>query len=274
MFKQIVVHIEDDDGAHHHVGVAIDLASQFNAHLTGLNTITDIVIPTYAEVQIGADIIDASMKAARKKAQATNTTLQKLADKKGIDSRWLIEEGDVVQQVTRHSRYADLLVLAQADQSEIFNQRLGIIDQLTLVAGSPVLVVPYIGVKSPITHRLMIAWNGSRETAHAVKSALPFLQNASEVHVVSVRPKSRPANTVDAEIFRSYMLYHQIEFAHHDCVRTDLSAADTLINWANDHGIDMLVMGAYGHSRMRELVLGGVSEYMLRHSPISLMVAH
>jgi nucleotide-binding universal stress UspA family protein len=181
-----------------------------------------------------------------------------------------------MQEAIVHARYADLAIVGQLDpDNEAPGSPLSPADVL-LDSGRPALVVPYVGRFADVGQRVLIGWNASREAARAVNDALPLLARAAQVTVLAVNPRvgtmhhgATPGADIAAHLAR-HGITVTVEIAH----VTELDASDTLLNRAADLGADLIVTGAYGRSRMRELVLGGVTRDLLRRMTVPVFMSH
>ena len=149
---------------------------------------------------------------------------------------------------------------------------------MVLASGRPVLVVPYVGTYPRVGDRVMIAWDASREAARAVADALPLLQAAQQVITLSANPDSggrsdRHGDLPGADIAR-HLARHGVRVEAQRLSAKEISIADMLLNRIADEGIDLLVMGAYGHARVREIWLGGVTRRLMQHMTVPVFISH
>jgi nucleotide-binding universal stress UspA family protein len=168
-----------------------------------------------------------------------------------------------------------LVVLAQKDPAWPNSGHLDIDDALIMGAGRPALVLPNDGLSTASARRVLIAWSDTREASRAVFDALPLLQLAEDVKVVSIGGDKPDPGLEDSDLdICNTLLRHKVK-----CKSTELIAAHTdigrsLTQQAIAHKADLLVMGCYGHSRLSEFVLGGASRYQLRHMMIPVFMSH
>lgn len=170
---------------------------------------------------------------------------------------------------------SDLVVLGQRDplDSSAFDVPSDFVESVVVDGGRPTLIVPYAGEAPAQLHSVLVAWNGTRESAHALTAALPFLARASRVHLVC-----SAANIVDTRRsftqVRHYLATHRVQAVQEHPTIGGGDAGSDLLSLATDVGADLLVMGCYGHSRARELVLGGASREVLRSMTLPVLMAH
>jgi nucleotide-binding universal stress UspA family protein len=137
-------------------------------------------------------------------------------------------------------------------------------------------VVPYIGAATPPGKRVIVAWNGGREAARAVNDALPLLVAADQVDVVCVNPGRGEEDDADlpgADLCL-HLARHGVKAEAQELVASDIEAGDLLLSRAADSGADLIVMGAYGHARWREVVLGGVTRQLLNQMTVPVFMSH
>ena len=182
-------------------------------------------------------------------------------------------EGDAAAVVGLNARYADLTVVGQANPDDPQNYpNPGLPAEVALDAGRPVLVVPYVGAAHEVGRNVLVAWNGSREASRAVHDALPLLQAAEQVSVLGINPvdtRHIAGFDISAQLAR-----HGVEIEASKTVSSDVSVGDVLLSRAADLDADLIVMGAYGHSRLRELVLGGATRLILATMTMPVFMAH
>ena len=169
---------------------------------------------------------------------------------------------------------ADLVVLGQRDplDAAAFDVPADFVESVIVDSGKPALIVPYAGEASGETKSVLVAWNGTRESAHALSAALPFLVRATQVHLVCSAESGGYTHRSLTQV-RQYLGTHRVgAVKDHPAIGSD--AGSDLLSLAADVGADLLVMGCYGHSRARELVLGGASRAVLQHMTLPVLMAH
>lgn len=271
--KDILVHVENNKASNARVEAAVALASRHNAHLTGLYVIPQYFIPSYAEIHIPAAVLEQQEAEARKEAGHAETAFRALAENAGCPVEWHCARGYADQQLIARSRFTDLVVIGQAEEGGLLSPESELEDQLLLGTARPVLIIPYIGVQSPIGKRIMVAWKNTREAVRAVHDALPLLQTADKVEVVMVNPSEEDGDTPTADICL-HLARHGVKAEAAQVVARDIEVGDALLSRASDESIDLLVLGAYGHKRWRETVFGGVTRHLLQHMTVPVLMSH
>ena len=150
------------------------------------------------------------------------------------------------------------------------------VEDLVLSAGRPVLMIPYIGASSPIGRIVTVAWDAGQAAARAVADAMPLLETADKVHVLAVNPVAgidahgaEPGADIALNLAR-----HDVKAEVHTTTAPDIKEGEAILSWLSDSGSDLLVMGAYGHARLRELVMGGVTRCILQSMTTPVLMSH
>ena len=187
-----------------------------------------------------------------------------------------IVDMDPATAVIQHGRAADLIVASQSDPEWEMSGFFDAPERLALESGRPVLVVPYAGGSGEIGKRVMAAWSGKREGARAVFDALPLLKAADAITLLCVVGKGADGESGElpgAEIAAS-LARHGVKVTVRKTIADEIGVAHEILARLADEGSDLLVMGAYGHSRLREMVFGGVTRHILRHMTVPTLMSH
>ncbi len=194
---------------------------------------------------------------------------------KAFCTKYVETEGDTTEIAARRSRLADLVIFVGGEAQA----QMGIPAALSAVlmnSARPVLIIPRTEYVGDIGHKVSIAWDGSSESANAVIAALPFLHAASTVKILNVQPsiEEEGVRTDVTHALGEYLGLRSIAYQETIVDPRGKSIGSTILEQATQDGTDLLVMGAYGHSRVRELILGGVTQHLLEHTTIPLLMAH
>src|SRR4051812_45130222 len=278
-----------------HLTLALALAQQHNAYLTGLSAL-DLLMPArpvvrsrgYPEadtppgsqlLNLGApppvDYPDADTQAAEK-AERLETAFRERLRFSGVQGDWRAG-GKVSETVVRQVRYADLIILGQADPNHpppAPGRHL--VEDILLTSGRPTLVIPYVGSFETIGTRVLVAWNNSREAARAVHDALPLLAKAASVTIIAVSPGRREpaADEAGTADLIDHLARHGISAKAEKTVAAGKSIPDVLLSYTADLNADLLVAGGYGHSPLRERVVGGTTHVLLQHLTVPVLMSH
>ena len=206
---------------------------------------------------------------ARFRAAATGTGLAAI--------EWRAPAGDPTQAIVAHTRGVDLAVIGQPEPGDV-DAPFGIdlANAVVLASGRPVLAIPYIGIQGAIGETVLIALDRSRESARAVADALPLLARARRVVVLAVTAAAEETlgDTQARAEAVAHLRGHGIEAEVHHLDVPDIGIGELLLSQAADFGADLIVMGAYGHARFQELVLGGVTRTMLEAMTVPVLMSH
>lgn len=269
--KSVVLHIAADDEVDGRFQVALDLCRAFGAHLSCL-----YVTPysAYATLDpFGGGIgMGAILEDLHKSEADLRARLESRLSHEDVPWDWSSVNGDPVSCLVAASALADLVILSQSSGSD---KRLGrplpIVDDVAVHAGCAVLVVPKGVNQMLIGGDAVIGWNASPEAAHAIKAAVPFLKTASSVHIASVGETDAAFPQTAAN---AYLSRHGIASDIHQLPGTRGDAGDVLHEFAVGKQANCLIMGAYGRSRLRETLLGGVTRNLLSNAAVPLLLAH
>lgn len=274
--KRLLIHLDHSQGCDNRLQTAIDLSRKLDARLTGVFVVPDYIVPSYIEAQISVDILTDVTEKAVARAREHLVDCTKLTAKAGVEMDARVVEGQLVSILREHSKYSDLLILGQDNPDDPDNTSYGLADTLLFEGACPCLVVPHSGKVPTPGERVLVAWNASRESARALREAVPLLQRAKEVVVLS----SEPGNADEgdghphADELMRYLDAHGISAVTGGMGSVEMSATDVITAQAADMNADLIVMGGYGHARLREFILGGVTHDMLKQAPVSLFLAH
>lgn len=269
----ILIHVGSDDRSAARIDTAIGLANDHGASLTGLFVVPRIDIPSAAKAYVGADILAERERVAKDVADQAGAAFQARMERENLACEWRCEQGDVYQIVALHARYADIAVIGQTppEPSEGW-LTLQLPEQVVLSSGRPAIIVPYAGSYPVVGRRVLVAWNGGREATRAVHDALPILEKADSVHVLSINPGDQ-RHIPGADITK-HLAHHGIHAEATETNSADIDVGDALLSRAADFAADLIVMGAYGHSRAREWVMGGVTRDLLKHMTAPVLMSH
>lgn len=280
-YKTIAVHVNNSRHLLDRIEVATQLAINDAAHLIGVTSTAAVPASMYLASLTGegASMMSAYSNSLKEYAVTALATFEAAAGQAGVSTyEKRLYEDEAGEALSLQSRYSDLLVVGQPDPDEkLPGERTDTLEYVLLNAGCPVLAVPYRNEAKTLAQSAVIAWSGSAEGARAVAAALPLLRKAKKVQVISFVP----SRATDADIaatgtadIAAHLSRHgiAIEILHQrsdDDFQTGLS----LLSHIEESGADLLVMGAYGHSRLRQLLLGGVTSNILRYMKVPVLMS-
>ncbi|MDX1709752.1 MAG: universal stress protein [Rhodovibrionaceae bacterium] len=276
--KNLVVHVDFAKASRHRVEAAIELARIHEAHLTGVAVAAAPSVPAFVEGQVPVNVLQEARHHLQERVAEIAEGFRKKAEAAGISYEVRQEIGmehEVSNIVARHGRYSDMVVLGQVDPDDPAAGRMSMPEEVVMACGRPVLIIPFIGAKTLGT-RVVVAWNAGREAARAVNDALPLLQRAQNVVVMSVNPRCGPrahGEEPGADI-ATHLARHKVKVDVQHYAANNINVSDMLLSRVADDGDDLIVMGAYGHARMREMILGGVTREILRSMTAPVLMSH
>jgi len=274
-YKTILVHVDGGKRCPARVQTAVELAVRFEAHLVGLYAMTRGYGPASRMVVTGPEIVEQQRRLAAEQARQAQATFDGAVRMGGLArAEWRASSDDAIAAVALNARYADLVVLGQPEPEGDSGVDPVLPRRAVLAAGRPVLVVPYIGPASTLGKRVLLAWNATREATRAATDALPFLQSADEVTVVVVRPAGASHGEVPGADVATYLARHGVRVKVDTIEAQEVDAGSLLLSHAADLSSDLIVMGAYGHSRFSELVLGGATRTMFESMTVPVVMSH
>jgi len=274
-FKDILVHIDNSDSSTARLKFATRLAAAFKANLIGFDTLYALDVPPYLEAQFGSNVVSRVMGESRQRAALREQAFLDVVRKADVNGEWRLVEGDPLDLLVQHGRYTDLLVIGQGNPDDPRDKGKNLADKLVLESGRPQLVIPYVGVYQPLIDHILLAWNGRREAVRAVHDAMPLLKKAKKVTVIAMNPvPGKTHGPIPGADISLHLSRHGVNAEAGHMIRNELSFADALLSRAADDGAGMLVMGAYGHSRLRETVMGGATREILKHMTVPVFMSH
>lgn len=275
--KDILVHIDRGKRCKERLDAAINLAAGHNAHLIGLYVLTYPHIPGYIRAEINENVLRSQIETARAAAKDAEAMFNDHVSRAGINAEWRCVEGDLLPTLSLHTRYSDVVIVGQRDPEwEDAGDDPSMPDQLVLQSGRPILIIPHVGEYPVIGKRVMVAWDASRLATRAVNDALPFLVGAQKVMVMAVNPEGGESGhgEIPSADICLHLARHGVNAEAQHIFARDMSVGDMMLSRAADEGIDLIVTGAYGHARWRELVLGGVTRHLLNHMTVPVLMSH
>lgn len=276
-YRDILVQIDETPAARLRARAAAELAVRFRAQLIGVFLTSEYILQYGAGQSLAfmppADIdriIEGHSKAVAERAGSARLVFEEAAAEVGASSAWLTCEGDYDDYLFRCARRVDLTVMGRTAQACLGSNRVSAA-QVAMASGGPVLVTPEDDYAPPVGRRVLVAWNGSREAARAVRDAWPMIGGAQEFHVLVVSPRGEggPDGLLQRHLERHGRRANLIVDP-----AEDESAAEVIDRHIAELDIDLVVMGLYGRPRLQELILGGVSRHMLDRLPVPILVSH
>jgi nucleotide-binding universal stress UspA family protein len=279
-YKDLLVVLGSDTASRGRIALAAALAEHFAAHLVGLYPLPVPEAPRHLGYYDPA-LLDPFFHELREKAQEVcdkeREAFEHAASLRGLSAEWRVVADGLEPDPAVHARYVDLTILGQLDpdggDAELIRPRP---EHVTLASGRPILVVPYAGHYETVGRRVLIGWNATREATRAVNDAMPLLMAADVVTVLTIDAREGPdahGELPGADI-SLHLARHGVKATIERTVSAGIPAGDVLLSRAADLGADLLVIGAYGHSRVRELLLGGATRSILQSMTLPVLMSH
>jgi nucleotide-binding universal stress UspA family protein len=274
-FKTMLVHVDTGRSAPARLKLSADLAARFAAHVAGLYVRRPFQAPAFTDAGPAMDSLYRTYENAAKADEALATAaFRDSIGSTGLSSEWRVADGLAEEVVAAYARYADLAIIGQTEPDATATTTPADLAETVGMAGErPVLIVPHIGVTKPPGKTVMLCWNGSREAARAATGALPFLKAADKTIVLLVDPKKDGVEQSGADI-GGWLARHGVKAVVQRDTAADSNVGGVILSRAADFDADLIVMGLYCHSRVREWVLGGASRTLLASMTVPLLVTH
>jgi len=287
-FKNVLVQLDNHRNYETRLRIALSLAQQDKGRALGLYCFDMPAMP-----HISYALAEAYYPAAHDTARETyerqrdgafddaahyQAAFRAAARSAGLRARWEIwpeKPKDLIGHMTERARYADIAVLGQADpRHPLYDTLVDLPETVMLGSGRPVIIVPYAEQRDSFGKRILIAWNDTREAARAVADSMPLLERADAVTVLTIAPERDDRYHEPAQKMVQQLAQHGVHAEASEMAGGDGEAGDLILSRAADLGCDLLVMGGYGHSRTRELFLGGATRHILQTMTLPVLLAH
>lgn len=275
-YKTLLVCITSEAEAKRLIPVSIMLAQQFDAHLIGLYSLQNMEIYASVAMQLSGSALIQIRENQNEQAERVKAVFDEHTRTQNFVAEWRQTETSIAmtgERLAEHARCADLVIMAQPDPEQGYQAPVAVVRRVIEDSGRPVLVIPYSGDITSIGKRTMIGWSGTGESARAAHDAIPFMQHSEDTRIFWVTGSDEVAD-------------HALESSGHELARcldrhgiktqvshrpkTQIPIGDELLNEAADTGADLIVTGAYGHSRLYDFVIGATTSHLMSYmtSPV------
>jgi nucleotide-binding universal stress UspA family protein len=258
------------------VDYAISVATCFDAHLAGIALTYEPYVPGSVFNGVAADIVASYRAQIEKAGKAAVAKFDAAAQRAGVSAQSHLLETELAgidELFAKTARRFDLSVVGQIEPRKDFAEE--ILPQTALFgSGRPVLVVPYIQKAGMKLDRVLVCWDGSRAAARAIGDAMPLLARSKSIDVVTITRNEEPRDELPGVDIAQHLARHKLKVDFKRIVAKDQDVASIILSTAADLGSDMIVMGGYGHSRLREFVLGGATRGILAAMTIPVLMSH
>jgi nucleotide-binding universal stress UspA family protein len=276
MYKTLLIPVDGRERSTRSLELGCRIAGMFESHVVGLFVKPAIYIPSPARAEVAMKMLQDMQEKVSAQAAAEAKARFDAAVKPALMQRaeWRTAEGMRAEAVALHARYADLLVVNQTDPDAPDATHFG--DSVLLAVGRPVLLVPYVGEMRSFGQNVLVCWNASREASRAVTDALPLLQRAANVTVLTVdgHASAQGHGESAGSDIALYLARHGVKTVASQTVSGSVDVGSVILSRAFDLSADLIVMGAYGHSRVREIVMGGATRTVLQSMTVPVLMSH
>jgi nucleotide-binding universal stress UspA family protein len=275
MLKDVVVNLSSRGQRDFAAEYAISIAAMFGAHITGVSFVYEPVIPDGTLGGVPVDLIELQREENTKAANDAVSRFDAAAKKAGVSAETRILDATFGGGATRFAQIArrfDVAVVGQAQRERGAADEL-MIEGALFESGRPLVVVPYIQKRGMTLERVLACWDGSRTAARAIGDAMPFLERAKAVDIVIVA-EARKSEEMTGANMSAHLARHGVPASVKRIAKGDIAIEDALLSYAADSGADFMVMGGYGHSRLREFILGGVTRGILASMTVPVLMSH
>jgi len=286
-YRKILVPLSGAERDDHVLKAAFDVAKAFSSHVAGVYVRPDAseVLPYLGEgISAGViqEILDAARDASNKAATASRAAIDQLAKASGatsldplhagdgLSASFHMREGLAEEVISEEARLADLIIFDAPSEAKDSAFR-SMLEAALLNGRRPLLLVPQ-PVRKIVGTKVVIGWDGGASASHAVSAAIPMLKKAESIEILNI--SHGPIDTLRMDRLRDYLKLHGLSAIEHGINPGSQSIGNALIDGANRAGAGLLVIGGYGHNRLREMVLGGVTRHVFAHVSMPIFMSH
>jgi nucleotide-binding universal stress UspA family protein len=275
MVKDVVVNLSNRAGQDFASDFAISLAAAFHAHVAGIAFLYEPIIPDGTLGGVPVDLIEIQRDENSKAAQAAVSRFETATKAAGVSAETRILDatfGGAPTLFGRVARRFDLSVVAQAQPEQGGAEDL-VVEGALFESGRPVIIVPYIQKQGLKLERVLACWDGGRTAARAIADAVPLLARAKAVDIVMVTEQRKDDEITGANL-SAHLARHGVRADVKRISKGEIEIEAAILDYVADSGADFMVMGGYGHSRLREFILGGVTRGILNSMTIPVLMSH
>jgi nucleotide-binding universal stress UspA family protein len=276
VIRDLVVSLERDPARDRSAGFAISIAVTFDAHIAGIAFTNDPVLPGYVLAELPEDLVERQRQERRQAAQRAIERFDAAARRNQLSAEHQFHDAtveDAPHLFAAIARRFDLGVVMQSDPNRASNDAM--IEASLFESGRPTVVVPYAQTQDLNLDRVVCCWDGGRPAARAINDALPFLLKARAVELLTVENDTGADARRDAgEAMARHLARHRVAADVKSAAAPNADVAGAILSHLDQVRATMVVMGAYGHSRLREFILGGVTLGMLESTSVPVFMSH
>ena len=276
MIKDILVHLDcrsSDDVAKNY---AVALANSLGAHVSSAAITYQPVVPGTIFGSMAVNLLDATREENLHLAKEATAKFEDAARGASVNySSQVVSAlvGEAGIHLAKIARQFDLTIVRQ-ERDEDYRQQTDIIEGVMFGSGRPLIVIPYINSAAPSFDRVMICWDRSQHAARAIADAMPLLTRAKRIEIVTVATAGTSTPDLPGAEIAKHLSRHGLKVETKNLVADEIEIGDAILSYAGDSSTDFIVMGGYGHSRVREFVFGGVTRQLLRTMTVPVLFSH
>ncbi|MFN0194492.1 MAG: universal stress protein [Aestuariivirga sp.] len=278
-YKTILVCLNEISRLNQLIGAAAALGGTYDAHVSGLYVIPSVQVYPSVGFEAAPQVFEGNRTFFKENLAKTKDAFETAMRKEGLsfDFRNVDSSTPIIaDEVIAQGRAADLILLSQTDAGEMSGVERDFVEQVVMAAGRPVLVLPFKGEPKIDFSEVILGWDGGREAACATFDALPILKSAKRVRVLRIDPQKDPSlrgKVAGADIAET-LARHSVKAETMAYPTEGLGEGQALLRCAGDNGADLIVMGAYGHSRLTEFIFGGATRHILANLDRPILMSH
>jgi nucleotide-binding universal stress UspA family protein len=276
MIKDLVVNLGGDETKDVTADYAISMAKAYGAHVVGVAFVYEPVIPGSLLGGIPTDLIEVQREENAKAAKTAVTNFEAAAKNAGVSAETRLLDASIAGASDLFGRIArrfDIAVVGQAPREQGVSEEL-LIEGALFGSGRPVIVVPQIQSQPLKLDNVMVCWDGSRPAARAIGDAVPFFERAKAIEIVVVTGERDKSGEITGANMKRHLARHGINVEIKRIAAGNAEVQTAILAHAADTAADFIVMGGYGHSRLREFILGGVTRSILKSMPVPVLMSH
>jgi len=276
MFKDLVVNLTVGTDRDPAAQFAVSIAAAFEAHIAGIAFAYDPVITPNVMDGLSVAWVDTQRAENLAAAREAVDRFEAAAKRESLSAEHRIIEaslGKAANLFGRLARRFDLAVVGQMDPEQMLPDGL-LIEAALFESGRPAVVVPYIQKEGLKLDRVLVCWDGGRSAARAISDSMPFLKRGKVIEIVIVASGNGTADELPGVDLGEHLARHDLDVEVKRLIAADIDVSDVILSYAADRAADFIVMGGYGHSRLREFVLGGVTRGILQSMTVPVFMAH
>ena len=281
-FKTILVNLNNEPRVTELIAAAAAIARPTEAHVVGLYVMPPLFQPSDVIMPMGADFYEIQVAEHRAQAERIKSVFDRLTSGEPYVAEWRVHgeartaNASITEGVIEQSRAAELVIVSQAVDGKDPPMLTDIAERVALESGRPVLVIPTTWLALEYGRDVAVAWNDSRESTRAAFDALPLLERAKKIRLITV---GEPTDSDGTNIFpaaevAATLARHGLDVEVEIVTNSDRHAGNAILSRVAADGSDLLVMGAYGHLRLREFVLGGATRDVLKNMTVPVLMSH